>query len=158
MENITIPSGIIKGIISSKKNKNNKYEKGKISKIVLDNKEVIQLALYTEKQVFHFNFDDNSIKDELIKLLSNDFNNLELTTNDFTYYYRITSTDIDIVGGGTSSGNEGDDGSNGFDYKGLLNSFLNAGLIIGNIVVATFFILLLFKFNCSKVNISLSYS
>lgn len=91
MGNIIIPNGIIKGVISSKKNKNNKYEKGKISKIVLDNKEVMQLALYTEKQVFHFNYDDNSIKDELIKLLSNDFNNLELTTNEFTYYYRITS-------------------------------------------------------------------
>jgi len=62
----------------------------------------------------------------------------------------ITSTDINIIGNGSSSG-ESEAPPDGFDYKGLLNSFLNAGLIIGNIVIATFVILLLFKFNCSKV-------
>ncbi|ORX53439.1 Presenilin-domain-containing protein [Piromyces finnis] len=63
----------------------------------------------------------------------------------------ITSTDIDIIGGSNSSGNQDGDEAEGFNFKGLLNSFLNAGLIIGNIVIATFVILLLFKFNCSKV-------
>ena len=33
MENIMIPNGIIKGIISGKKKKDNKYEKGKIQRI-----------------------------------------------------------------------------------------------------------------------------
>jgi len=61
----------------------------------------------------------------------------------------ITSTDLNIIGGG--SGSPGNEDNSGFDYKGLLNSFLNAGIIIGNIVLATFIILLLFKFNCSKI-------
>lgn len=91
MENIIIPDKIIKGIISGKKKKDNKYEKGKIQRINVNGNEIIQLSLYTDKQVFHSNYKDDEIKDELIKLLSNDFNNLELTSDEFTYSYRITS-------------------------------------------------------------------
>ena len=91
MENIIIPNGIIKGIISGKKKKENKYEKGKIQRINSNGNDVIQLSLYTDKQVFHSNYSDNDINSVLIKLLEEDFNNLELTTDEFTYSYRITS-------------------------------------------------------------------
>ncbi len=91
MDNIIIPGGIIKGIISGKKKKDNKYEKGKIQRIKINDNDVIQLSLFTEKQVFHTNYNDDEINNALINLLENDFNNLELTTDEFTYSYRITS-------------------------------------------------------------------
>ena len=69
MDNIVIPSGIIKGIISGKKKKDNKYEKGKIQRIRSNNNDVIQLALYSDKQVFHTNYDDLGIVNALINLL-----------------------------------------------------------------------------------------
>ena len=91
MENIIIPNGIIKGIISGKKKKDNKYEKGKIQRIKINDNDVIQLSLFTDKQVFHTNYNDSDISIALITLLENDFNNLELVTDEFTYSYRITS-------------------------------------------------------------------
>ncbi len=91
MENIIIPNGIIKGIISGTKKKHNKYEKGKIQRIRINDNDVIQLSLFTDKQVFHTNYNDSDISNALITLLENDFNNLELVTDEFTYSYRITS-------------------------------------------------------------------
>ena len=91
MGNIIIPNGIIKGIISGKKKKDNKYEKGKIQRIKINDNDVIQLSLFTDKQVFHTNYNDSDISIALITLLENDFNNLELVTDEFTYSYRITS-------------------------------------------------------------------
>ena len=84
MENIIIPNGIIKGIISGKKKKDNKYEKGKIQRIKINDNDVIQLSLFTDKQVFHTNYNDSDISNALITLLENDFNNLELVTDEFT--------------------------------------------------------------------------
>ena len=49
MENIIIPNGIINGIISGKKKKDNKYEKGKIQRIKINDNDVIQLSLFTDK-------------------------------------------------------------------------------------------------------------
>ncbi len=88
---ISLPSGIIKGIISGKKNKNNKYEKAKLQKIIINNIDYIQLSLFTEKQVFHSNYSIYDINNKIIELLESDFNNLELTTSDYIYSYRITS-------------------------------------------------------------------
>ena len=88
---ISLPSGIIKGIISGKKNKNNKYEKAKLQKIIINNIDYIQLSLFTEKQVFHSNYSIDDINNKIIELLESDFNNLELNTSDYIYSYRITS-------------------------------------------------------------------
>ena len=79
MENIMIPNGIIKGIISGKKEKDNKYEKGKIQRININGNDVIQVSLFTDKQVFHTNYNDDEINNALINLLDEYFNNLELT-------------------------------------------------------------------------------
>ena len=43
------------------------------------------------KQVFHKNLKDNEVNDEIIHLLTEEFNNLELATKDYIYSYRITS-------------------------------------------------------------------
>ena len=87
---INIPSGIIKGTISVKKNKDFKYEKIKIQKLD-DPSCLIQISMFTKTQVFHKNFDEESAKDFLVSCLENDFNNLELFTKDYVYSYRITS-------------------------------------------------------------------
>ena len=88
---IELPIGIIKGIISGKKKKDNKYEKAKIQRIIINDNDMLQLSLFTDKQVFHYNYSDSEINDKIIELLENDFNNLELTTNSYIYSYRITS-------------------------------------------------------------------
>lgn len=81
---------IIKGIVSGKK-KNGSFEKGKLQRININDKETIQLSLFTKTQVFHSNYDDNIIISKLIELLETSFNNLELYTKDFIYSYRLTS-------------------------------------------------------------------
>lgn len=85
---IKIPNQIIKGIISGKKNRDQLNEKSKIQRLSND---LIQISTYTNKQVFHKNYDDNTIEAAIINHLENDFNNLELYTNDYVYSYRITS-------------------------------------------------------------------
>ena len=87
---IKIPNNILKGTFSGSK-KNSKYIKGKIQRINLNNQELIQISLFTEKQVFHKNYTDHEIENIIIELLSEYFNNLELFTNEFIYSYRITS-------------------------------------------------------------------
>ena len=84
---IELPIGIIKGIISGKKKKDNKYEKAKIQRIIINDNDMLQLSLFTDKQVFHYNYSDSVINDKIIELLENDFNNLELTTNSYIYSY-----------------------------------------------------------------------
>ena len=88
---IIIPSGILAGVISSKRNKDNKYEKGRIQKITKGESELIQLAMYTKTQVFHTNYSEDEFKIEIAKLLESEFNNLELTTCEFIYSYKVSS-------------------------------------------------------------------
>lgn len=85
------PNLIINGFLSSKKDKNSKYEKAKIQRIKLQNQEVIQLSLYTSKQVFHSNYSDLEINKKIEELLENDFNICELKNKEYIYSYRITS-------------------------------------------------------------------
>ena len=91
MLEINIPTGIIKGTISGKKDKNQKNEKVKLDTILIKNEEVLQLACYTDKQVFHKNLKADEVACEIIRLLSEEFNNAELFTKDYIYSYRITS-------------------------------------------------------------------
>jgi len=87
---IKLPSDIVKGILSGKKN-NSQYNKAKIQRIKKDDKTFIQISLFTDKQVFHKNYDDYEIEAVIINLLENNFNNMELFTNEYVYGYRITS-------------------------------------------------------------------
>jgi SAM-dependent methyltransferase len=91
MLDINIPDRIIKGIISGKKDKNQKNEKVKLDTILIKNEEVLQLACYTDKQVFHKNLRSEEVSLEIIRLLTEEFNNAELYTKDYIYSYRITS-------------------------------------------------------------------
>ena len=88
---IIIPDRIIKGTLSVKKNKENKYQKCTIKLIKLKNEESYQISLFTDKQVFHENIKYPEIKEYLINIFSNNFMNMELFTNEKIFSYRITS-------------------------------------------------------------------
>lgn len=87
---IKLPSNIVKGTLSAKR-KDSKYIKGKIQRIELNQKELIQISLFTEQQVYHKNYDEQSVELILIELLTESFTQLELQTKDKIYSYRITS-------------------------------------------------------------------
>lgn len=88
---IIIPDRIIKGTLSVKKNKENKYQKCTIKLIKLKNEESYQISLFTDKQVFYENIKYPEIKEYLINIFSNNFMNMELFTNEKIFSYRITS-------------------------------------------------------------------
>ena len=90
MLEITLPEKIIKGVISGKKDKNQKNEKVKIDTILIKDKPILQFAIYTDKQVFHKNVEEIEAKDLIVSFLTDEFNNLELATEDYIYSYRIT--------------------------------------------------------------------
>ena len=90
MLEITLPEKIIKGVISGKKDKNQKNEKVKIDTILIKDKPILQFATYTDKQVFHKNVEESEAKDLILFFLTDEFNNLELTTEDYIYSYRVT--------------------------------------------------------------------
>lgn len=90
MLEITLPEKIIKGVISWKKDKNQKNEKVKIDTILIKDKSILQFATYTDKQVFHKNVEETEARDLIISFLTDEFNNLELTTEDYIYSYRVT--------------------------------------------------------------------
>ena len=85
------PNNIISGFLSSKRDKNGKYEKAKIQRIRVQEQELIQLSLFTNKQVFHSNYNDNEINKKLEELLNEEFFICELKTNEYIFSYRITS-------------------------------------------------------------------
>ena len=85
------PNKIISGYLSSKRDKDGKYEKAKIQRIKIQNQELIQLSLFTNKQVFHSNYNDSEINVKIEELLTNDFYICELKTNEYIYGYKMTS-------------------------------------------------------------------
>lgn len=87
---INIPKNLIKGTFSIPYQKGQEYQKGKFQKIKIKDKEVFQLSLFTEKQVFHRNIESSRIDNELIKILTETFRCLELYTLKEIYYYKIT--------------------------------------------------------------------
>lgn len=87
---INIPSNIIKGTLSAKR-KDSKYTKGKIQRIEVNQKELIQISLFTEQRVYHKNYEEALIEPALCELLEGAFTQLELQTKDRVYSYRITS-------------------------------------------------------------------
>ena len=73
MLEITLPEKIIKGVISGKKDKNQKNEKVKIDTILIKDKPILQFATYTDKQVFHKNVEESEAKDLIISFLNDEW-------------------------------------------------------------------------------------
>lgn len=87
---ILFPKDLIKGTFSMPYQKNQEYQKGKFQKIYIKGKEVLQLSLFTDKQVFHQNIELNKIDEKLNSLLGVFFRCLEAYTSDQIFYYKIT--------------------------------------------------------------------
>ena len=88
---ILFPADIIKGTFSIPKNKQQEIIKGKVQRISIKGVEMIQISLFTSKQVFHENVTLDRINETLNRLLDTKFNSLELFTENFVYGYKISS-------------------------------------------------------------------
>ncbi len=88
---IDFPSGIIQGILSNPKQKDQKYLKAKLNRIRLKNQEVYQLSYYTKKQVFHENIAESQLNEKLNELLQTMFKEATVSTAQMIYGYRITA-------------------------------------------------------------------
>lgn len=88
---LKLPEQIVKGTLSGKRNREGIYHKAKIQKIISSNQALYQISLFTEKQVFHKNYDEADIHSAIEELFSQYFTNLEIFTSDYIYGYRLTS-------------------------------------------------------------------
>ena len=88
---ILFPMDIIKGTFSIPKNKQQDIIKGKIQRISIKGIEMIQISLFTSKQVFHENVTLDKINESLNRLLETKFNSLEVFTENFVDGYKISS-------------------------------------------------------------------
>ncbi len=84
------PTNIITGTFSIPYKECN-YKKGKLQRIIIKGKEIIQVSLFTEKQVFHNNVEENDLNDYLNDILNNYFRSIELNTKEYLYSYKISS-------------------------------------------------------------------
>lgn len=85
------PSDIVHGTFSIPKSKNQKYIKAKLQRMIIKDKEVIQVSLFTTQQVFHENIFLNEIDQYLFKMLEEQFRSLEIFTKDYLYSYKMSS-------------------------------------------------------------------
>ena len=88
---ILFPSDIVKGTFSIPKTKQQEIVKGKIQRISIKGIEMIQISLFTSKQVFHENITLDQANESLNRLLETKFNSLELFTENFVYGYKLSS-------------------------------------------------------------------
>ena len=88
---IFIPDNIIKATFSIPK-KNSIYIKCKLDRVIINDDLKYQFSLFTEKQVFHNNFDIDSVALKITELLENNFNSLEIFTNEYVYGYKISKS------------------------------------------------------------------
>ena len=88
---IIFPKEIVKGTFSIPKNKSQDIIKGKVQRISIKGIEMLQVSLFTSKQVFHENITLDKVDSYLEKALETKFNSLELYTPDFVYGYKISS-------------------------------------------------------------------
>lgn len=84
------PTNAISGVFSIPY-KNCSYKKGKLQRILIKGKEIIQISLFTEKQVFHNNVDIDKLNEYLNDIISNYFRSIELNTSEYLYSYKISS-------------------------------------------------------------------
>jgi hypothetical protein len=77
---ILFPTDIVKGTFSIPKTKQQDIIKGKIQRISIKGIEMIQISLFTAKQVFHENVTIDKVNESLNRILETKFNSLELFT------------------------------------------------------------------------------
>ncbi|MBE6137060.1 MAG: SAM-dependent methyltransferase [Erysipelotrichaceae bacterium] len=87
---IKLPVEIVKGTLSGAK-RNSNYNKAKIQKVVNGETSYYQFSLFTDKQVFHKNLNEEELEIFINEMLDVNFNNMEIFTSEYVYGYRITS-------------------------------------------------------------------
>lgn len=71
--------------------KNTKYFKAKAQRIIIKDKEVLQVSLFTKTQVFHENLQDNKVIPYFEKIMNEYFLQCEIFTEDFIYGFKVTN-------------------------------------------------------------------
>ncbi len=87
---INVPNDFIRIVLSLPK-KESKYKKAEISKIHKGDSFSYQLSLFTPKQAFHYNINEEEIEMKVNNLFNNEFNVLEIYTSLYIYGYKNTS-------------------------------------------------------------------
>ncbi len=82
--------GVIKKGHLSNPRRDSKFLKGKVTRVLVKNQEMLQLSLFTDKQAFHENFTDDTICERLVEVMNEYFFQSEIQTDDKTYFYKIT--------------------------------------------------------------------
>lgn len=79
----------IRIVFSNKKNKSNEYEKVKINKKELKDREIYQLEKFTKTQVFHENIEKEELKERMIYMMDN-FKQLSAISKEYNFDIRIS--------------------------------------------------------------------
>jgi hypothetical protein len=87
---ILFPENIIKGSLSISTEECD-YVKAKLQRIKIKQEDMIQVSFFTKQQVYHQNIKLEEVSSFLNQQLNVNFKSLELFTEDFIYYYKITS-------------------------------------------------------------------
>ena len=87
---ILFPENIIKGSLSISTEECD-YVKAKLQRIKIKQEDMIQVSFFTKQQVYHQNIKLEEVSSFLNQQFNVNFKSLELFTEDFIYYYKITS-------------------------------------------------------------------
>ena len=82
-------NNIYKGVFSNKK-KDSIYKKANIRRITLNNDDVFQVELLTDKQAFHYNYNLDNVKERLEEIFNMYFYQASFWSNEYNYNYRMT--------------------------------------------------------------------
>lgn len=88
IENIVLENPI-RIVFSNKKNKSNEYEKVKINKKELKDREIYQLEKFTKTQVFHENIEKEELKERMISMMDK-FKQLSAISKEYNFDIRIS--------------------------------------------------------------------
>lgn len=80
---------ILKGHLSNPR-KDSLYIKAKLNRVLIKSSELIQISLFTKTQVFHENLTEEKAKEKISELMTNDFKQAEINTEDRIYFYKVT--------------------------------------------------------------------
>lgn len=89
---IEFPNDLLKGTLSSPKNKTNVYQKAKFQEILIKEDLYYQFSFYTQQQVFHKNILQKELNSFLNQQLEQSFNCLEVVSKNYSYSYRVTKS------------------------------------------------------------------
>ncbi len=91
MNYITQEINNIYKVIFSIPNKDSKYIKAHINKIILKNEELFQIEYFTKTQAFHENINESLLMDKINSLFAESFRQLQIYNDSFIYGFKLSS-------------------------------------------------------------------